>query len=296
MKRVIITMLICGLSAGAQALAQSAPRADAAQARAEQRDQRQQQLEALRERLIALAEEFGLTPAQKIQLTSILQAAVPEAAAVAADMADNRQQLADVLAAEPLDVAAVEAIADAQGAGFTELARIRAGAFVDMRSVLTEEQLGLLVEVRAAIADQAAEFAAGRESRRGRAADRRAAIRARIPGDRLAALAEEFGLTPAQRAEIRAILEAALPSVLDVAADMAANHQAIDDAIRAEPVDAAAIESLTAQQGELVGELVLVRADAVVRIRGVLNEDQLAMLSELRTALQKRFARVAGSL
>lgn len=296
MKRLIITLLICALAAGGQALAQSQPRADAAQARAEQRDQRQQQLEAFRDRLIALAEEFDLTTAQKIQLTTILQAAVPEAAAVAADMADNRDRLADVLAAEPLDVAAVEAIADAQGALFTELARIRSGAFVDMRSVLTEEQLGLLVEVRAAIADQAAQFAAGRESRSARRAERRAALRGRIPGDRLAALAEEFGLTPAQRAEIRSMLEAAVPSVLDVAADMAANRQAIADAIRAEPVDTAAIDALTGQQGELFAELVLVRADAVVRIRGVLTDDQLAMLDELRAALRARLARVAGAL
>ena len=293
MKRLIITLLICGLAASGPSLAQSQIRADAAQARAEQR---QQQLEAFRDRLIALAEEFDLTSAQTIQLTTILQAALPEAAAVVADMADNRDRLADVLAAEPLDVAAVEEIADAQGAQFTELTRIRAVVFVDVRSVLTEEQLGLLVEVRAALADQAAQFAAGHEFRGARRADRRAALSGDIPGDRLAALAEEFGLTPAQRAEIRAILEAAVPPVLDAAADMAANRQAIAEAIRADPVDSAAIDSLTGQQGELFAELVLVRADAVIRIRAVLTDDQMAMLEELRAAFQARFARVAGAL
>lgn len=290
MKRLVITTLMIALLAAGHAAAQ--PHAGAEDGR----EHGQERIEQVRERLAELADEFGLTAGQKAEIRSVFLTAVPAAIDVAAGMAANREELAETVAAESFDVAAAERIASEQGALFTDLARIRADAFVDVRAVLGDAQLGLLTELRTAVADQVGEFAGIRAHRAERRQARRKALRGRIPGDRLAALSEEFGLTPEQRAEVRSNLRSAVPSVLEIAADMAANRQALAEAIRVEPVDAEAVASLTALQGELFAELVLVRADAAVAVRNALTDEQLEMLAERRSAVRARFAEFSGAL
>jgi Spy/CpxP family protein refolding chaperone len=260
--------------------------------RSDAKSQIEQRIADARERIKALADEFDLTAQQKEEIVAVLEATLPQTRAVVEDMAANREGIRNAIEAESTDSAAIEALAAEQGDLFAELAGLRADAFVDIRAGLTEDQLGLLTEVRAVIRDEAAGFIDAAQARAANRSARRAALRARFSnaGDRLSEVAEAFGLTAAQRAEVRAIVQSSVPVSLEVLADMAANREAVKDAIAAEPADREAIDSLTDAQGELFGELVLIRAENIDRIRGVLTDDQLEMIEALRGALRSRIA------
>jgi len=102
-------------------------------------------LQAARQVLNDLAEEFDLTYAQKSQLRNILMTESPEALALASELMDNRRKLLNLTQGKTeLDKAAVEEIAVAQGNLIVELILWKEALKADMRTVLTADQQGML--------------------------------------------------------------------------------------------------------------------------------------------------------
>jgi Spy/CpxP family protein refolding chaperone len=231
----------------------------------------------LRAELAQLAEEFDLSDEQKAEIKAIVRSSLLEAAPALGQMVDNREAINAAIAAETVDQALIESVAGDQASLFTELARIRAEAFVAIGDVLTEEQQALLIELRADLRSAAADFTAGerRDGPRG------------ASGDRLDRVAREIGLSPQQRAEIRAIIETAAPDVLALASEMAANRSELNAELTAEAVDWARVEDITFAQGTLFGELVVIRAGVVEQLRDVLSEEQLEQIQTLKDALRE---------
>jgi len=293
-------LLFAAIAFAAPLLAQNQPgdRRPAAQARAGQAvDTLQAQIETLRIRVAALGDEFDLTPEQRDAIRVIIDDAIAQLPPILFQMAANRQVLLNLAAGGDADAPGVEQIATAQGDLFAELAGLRVDALIEIRGVLTEDQLGLLTELRATLRNAALRFAerpgAGRAKLRG---NRRAMLRGGFgTADRLTALAEPIGITPQQRAEIRAIVEAAIPQVLDIAADMAANRQTLAGLIREPVSEDAEIRALLDAQGDLFAELVLVGFDTRVDARTVLTDDQLALLEPLRADFRQRLIDLFGA-
>jgi len=293
------TLLLAAITFAAPLFAQNQPgdRRPAAQARAGQAvDTLQAQIETLRNRVAVLAEEFNLTPEQRDAIRVIINDAIAQLPPLLFQMAANRQALVNLAAGGDADAPGVEQIATAQGDLFAELAGLRVDALIEIRGVLTDDQLGLLTELRATLRTAAPRFAERPEARRAERGNRRAMLRGGFgTPDRLTALAEQLGITPEQRAEIRAIVEAAVPQVLDIAADMAANRQTLAGLIRAATPEDAEIQALLDAQGDLFAELVLVGFDTRVEASAVLTDDQLALLEQLRADFRQRLVDLFGA-
>jgi len=293
------TLLLAAITFAAPLFAQNQPgdRRPAAQARAGQAvDTLQAQIETLRNRVAVLAEEFNLTPEQRDAIRVIINDAIAQLPPLLFQMAANRQALVNLAAGGDADAPGVEQIATAQGDLFAELAGLRVDALIEIRGVLTDDQLGLLTELRATLRTAAPRFAERPEARRAERGNRRAMLRGGFgTPDRVTALAEQLGITPEQRAEIRAIVEAAVPQVLDIAADMAANRQTLAGLIRAATPEDAEIQALLDAQGDLFAELVLVGFDTRVEASAVLTDDQLALLEQLRADFRQRLVDLFGA-
>lgn len=252
-------------------------------------------LEQLRDRALELADEFNLTPAQRAVITAELADGMAQAQPIVEQMVANRAVLIDLIAAEPPDPAAIDAVADAQGDLAGQLLLIHADVVTGIRVVLTDEQLGFLGELRAMIRSQVSAAVARLDA----GLDRRGMRRELIAGrraDRLSMLADEFGITPDQRAAIRATIEASVPEILAVASDMAANRLDLNALLTIEPVDTAAVESVANAQGQAFADLVRIRSGIFIDIRGVLTDEQLDALDALRAELEQRFVDRLGSL
>jgi len=293
-------LLLVAITFAAPLLAQNQPgdRRPAAQARTGQAvDSFQAQIETLRIRVATLTEEFNLTPDQREAIRLIMDDALAQLPPILFQMAANRQALTNLAVGGDADAPRVEQIATAQGDLFAALAGLRVDALIEIRGVLTEDQLGLLTELRATM--RAAAQRLGARAGGPRAAlrgDRRAMLRGNFGAvDRLTALAESLGITPEQRAEIRAIVEAAIPQVLDIAADLAANRQTLASLIRQPAPEGAEIQALLDAQGELFAELVLIGFDTRVDARALLTDEQLVLLESLRADFRQRLVDLFGA-
>lgn len=297
MKRTIPTLAALLLTAlfSVGTFAQSPD--DRADWRSERRSDVQEQVDRFREardRLSELAEEFNLTDAQRDAIVAIAEAGAAEARQIGSEMLANRDALTAAITGEPVDSAAIETVAAAQAGLVTELVLNRADTLGQIRAVLTVDQLDMITEVRAALQDRFTAFVNQSHPRR----DRRLALRAlrREAREDLRELAADFGLSPEQRAEVRAILEQAVPETLAGLKDMAANRQDLIAAVAAEPFDAAAVDAIAVEQGALFGEFVLRHADTLIGIREVLSAEQLDFIAELRGLIQERLASIAETI
>ncbi len=244
----------------------------------------------------ALADEFNLTPAQRALIGMILMTAAPDAIEIASGLADGRRAMNDALLADPVDASAIEALAAAQGRGMADLSALGIDTLIDVRRVLTEEQRLLLVELRALLEDRFGGLADGMKASADRQGLSRMAMRRAGPvsGDGMEHAGDALGLTPSQRAAIQAIVDQAAPTVLSIAADLAANRNELLDLARNAPGEADAIGALIDEQAALFETLALVRADVVLQVRDVLTPDQLALIAHLRNALRDRLAALVG--
>mgnify|MGYP003149686870 FL=1 len=244
----------------------------------------------------ALADEFNLTPAQRALIGMILMTAAPDAIEIASGLADGRRAMNDALLADPVDGAAIEALAASQGRGLADLSALGIDTLIDVRRVLTEEQRLLLVELRALLEDRFGALADGMKASADRQGLSRMAMRRAGPvsGDGMDHAGDALGLTPSQRAAIQAIVDQAAPTVLSIAADLAANRNELLDLARNAPGEADAIDALIDEQAALFETLALVRADVVLQVRDVLTPDQLALIAHLRNALRDRLAALVG--
>jgi len=265
--------------------------------RADRRSDFQEQVEQFREareRLTELAEEFNLTDEQRDAIVQIAEAGASEAREIGSEMLANRDAMTTAITSDPVDNAAIETLANAQAESATELVLNRVDTLSQIRAVLTEDQLGMLTEIRAVAQERIAAFANAPHPRR----DRRLALRAlrRESRDELRELAGDYGLSADQRAEIRAILEQAVPETFATLTEMAANRRDLLAVIAAEPIDLAAAEVVALDQGALFGELVLRHADTLLQIREVLTTDQLSFIAELREVISQRFQLIVESI
>lgn len=253
-----------------------------------------EQFGEVRDRLTELAGEFNLTGEQREAIRAIAEAGASVAREIGSEMLANRDALTTAITGEPADSAAIDAIAAEQAGLATQLVMNRANTLRQIREVLTEDQLGMIAEIRAAFQAQASAFVAGDHPIR----ERLLALRVfgGASADSLNDLAREFGLSPAQRATVRAILEQAVPETLGTLKDMAVNRRDLIAAVAAEPFDVAEVEAIAVEQGALFGQLVAHHADTLIQVRGVLTDEQLGFIAELRALVQERLARVADSI
>jgi len=104
--------------------------------------------------------------------------------------------------------------------------------------------------------------------------------------ERVLHIADELELTDVQREDIRAILAEARTSIRPLTEALRENHQAIR-----QTDDAAAIEALAADQGQLVSQLVVAGYEVRSQVRAVLTPEQQALAEEMRA---ERHARRGG--
>lgn len=253
-------------------------------------------LSGLFDDVLALADEFNLTPAQRALIGMLLMSAAPDAVDLGIGLADGRRAINDALLADPVDPATIEALAASQGRALADLSALGIDTLIAVRQVLTEEQRMLLVELRSLLEDRFGTLADGMKASADREGLNRMAMRRAGPviGDGMEHAGDALGLTPSQRAAIQAIVDRAAPTVLSIAADLAANRNDLLDLARNAPEETAAIDALIDEQAALFESLALLRADVVLQVRDVLTEDQLALIALLRNALRDRLAALVG--
>lgn len=252
------------------------------------------------ERLIAdiqvLADDFNLTPAQRALIAMRLTAAAPQAIDIARELGEGRRSMNDALLGHAVDPAAIERLAASQGRSMADLSALAVDTLIAVRRALTDQQRQLLVELRALLEGHFGEMAGDMK----RAADRRGLSRVAMrragaaSGNGLDDAGEVLRLTPEQRAEIRAIVDGAVPEALSIAANLAANRNALLDLVRNAPDQQPEIDALIGEQAVLFESLSLLRADVVLQVREVLNDDQLGLIAHLRRAIQDRLAELVG--
>lgn len=108
-------------------------------------------------------------------------------------------------------------------------------------------------------------------------------------------LADEFGLTGQQRAQIRRILIDAVPDVMAVGSEMAANRSELQSVIAQTELDTAAVDAIAIEQGHLFSQLVIINAQTTHQVRAVLTDEQLAMVEEIKALIRDRILALANS-
>ena len=104
-------------------------------------------------------------------------------------------------------------------------------------------------------------------------------------------VAEELGITEAQRDEIRSILEDARDEVAPLRTALRDNRDAIKAAATPESYDPAAVATLAGVHGELTTELVLIGSRVRVDIMNVLTVEQREQLEALKQERRARLGR-----
>ena len=236
-----------------------------------------------------LADDFNLTPAQRALIGLLLTSAATDAVEIASNLVDGRRAMNDLLWTEPTDATAVASQAAVQGQRMADLSALVVDTLVAVRRALTEDQRLMLVE----LAEQLETALVELRDRLGTRDGRRIMDRLEM---RRADLDATLGLTAEQRAAIQQIVDGATPEVLAIAAEVAANRNALADAVRSAPDDEATIDALLDAQAGLFESLALIRADAVLQVRDVLTEEQRARIERLRQAIADWFDARLGNL
>lgn len=243
----------------------------------------------LAEQALALADEFRLTPAQRVLIGLLVRSAVDDALDIGAELAAGRRDMNALLRADPVDPAAIEAQAAVQGRRMGELTALVVDTLIAARRALTEDQRLMLVE----LGDRLEAGFGALQGEVGVAAARRAMDRLEM---RRAELGDRLELSAEQRAAIRRIIDASAPEALSIAAELAANRNALGEAIRNAPDDRTTIDALIDAQVVLFEALALLRADVVLQVRDELSEEQRMRIEQLRRMVEQRIAEWFGSL
>jgi Spy/CpxP family protein refolding chaperone len=105
-----------------------------------------------------------------------------------------------------------------------------------------------------------------------------------------ARMMRQLGLTDAQKQQAKSIFQQARQSAQPVAQQLRANREALNAAVKAN--DTAQIQNLSAQQGNLHGQLVGIRTGAMAKFYATLTPEQKAKADEfrqkIRTHMQER--------
>lgn len=95
-------------------------------------------------------------------------------------------------------------------------------------------------------------------------------------------LADKLGLTPAQRADVKALMDAHKPEARAIGAKVIASERALDELFRSGRVEQKALAEAVRAAAAAAGEYRLTHLETHRRARGLLTPGQVARYDELR--------------
>src|SRR5690242_6901007 len=119
----------------------------------------------------------------------------------------------------------------------------------------------------------------GQQGRQGHAWAGRRAMRGRMM--------QALNLTDAQKQQAKSIFQQARQTAKPISDQLKQNREALAAAVKAN--DTAQIHTLTAQQGNLRGQMLEIRSDAMAKFYTILTPDQKAKADQLREQAKQRF-------
>ncbi len=99
---------------------------------------------------------------------------------------------------------------------------------------------------------------------------------------RLRQLHDELDVTPEQREQIKAVLQAHRGEIVEVAREIRDEHRELRSVVEAEGVDEAAIRQAAAELGEALGDAAVLHAKIRGEVVTVLTPEQVAKLEACR--------------
>jgi Spy/CpxP family protein refolding chaperone len=96
-----------------------------------------------------------------------------------------------------------------------------------------------------------------------------------------------LNLTDVQKQQARTFFEQAKQNAQPLTQQLRQNRQALAAAVKAS--DVAQIQSLSAQQGNLQGQLLGIRSEAMAKVYATLTPEQKAKADEMRQKVRERF-------
>ena len=114
-------------------------------------------------------------------------------------------------------------------------------------------------------------------------AQARTGVRARVRSR----LLQELNLSQAQKDQTRAIAQETRQSAKPLVDQLRANREVLQAAVKAN--DMPQIEQLSAAQGELRGQLLKVRSEALAKFYNLLNADQRAKADQMQLKIRQLF-------
>lgn len=100
------------------------------------------------------------------------------------------------------------------------------------------------------------------------------------------AMLRQLNLTDAQKQQAKTILQQAKQNAEPLRQQLKTNREALAAAVKAN--DVAQIHSLSAQQGNLQGQLLGIRSDARAKVYATLTPEQKAKADEMRQKIRER--------
>jgi protein CpxP len=104
---------------------------------------------------------------------------------------------------------------------------------------------------------------------------------------RMARVAQQLNLTDAQKQQAKTIFQQARQTAQPVREQLKQNRQALAEAAKAGNNDAA-IQQLSVQQGNLLGQMVAVRTEAFAKFYATLTPEQRTKADQMRQQFQQR--------
>jgi len=92
--------------------------------------------------------------------------------------------------------------------------------------------------------------------------------------ERLEARLERVNLSDEQRAQVRAVIDAARPGFRKVADSLRAHRKEMRGVMRSDAYDEGAVRRVADRQGELVAEMIVLRSKVKSQVAAVLTEEQ----------------------
>ncbi|HWD00119.1 MAG TPA: Spy/CpxP family protein refolding chaperone [Candidatus Sulfopaludibacter sp.] len=99
---------------------------------------------------------------------------------------------------------------------------------------------------------------------------------------------QSLNLTDVQKQQAKTIFQQSRQSVQPVAQELKQNREALASAVKAN--DTAAIEKLSATQGQLRGRMMAARAEAMAKVYQILTPEQRAKAEQMRQTVKSRMA------
>ena len=106
-------------------------------------------------------------------------------------------------------------------------------------------------------------------------------------------MVQALNLTAAQKQQTKSIFQQARVNAQPVAQQLKENREALAAAVKAN--DSAQIQSLSAQQGNLRGQVLAIRSDAMAKFYATLTADQRAKAEQIVQRVRQRIQKRLGT-